>query len=241
MYYLTRESRLAGFRADDTSSDAGILQAGPGIFHFTMDIYDGADWDGDGITTNDWDDMGVSDGSVALPGEEIIYMLADDAGDPANGLPDTLTTDGTPEPCALSRNDVNGAGNGTLMENVEAIAFAYAFDNNADGFPDRTAGGNIIWAVDTDSGGGDGQLDTILDTNDDGIIDSNDAAGGAGIGTAVNIDNICMVRIWILVKSSVEDPTFLNQNTYVVGLNQLVVDDNFRRRLMSASIGCRNT
>ena len=112
-----------------------------------MDIYDDVDDDGDGIIDNDPDEIGFNDGSVDRPGEEIIYALMDDAD--GDGFPDTLTAGGTPQPAALGRTDFLGAGVADpLMENVEAISFAYAFDNDNDGFLERN-GGNIIWAVDT--------------------------------------------------------------------------------------------
>lgn len=49
MYYLARESRLAGYCRDDTNPNAGVLQAMPGIFQFTKDINTSSssdvDWD----------------------------------------------------------------------------------------------------------------------------------------------------------------------------------------------------
>jgi type IV pilus assembly protein PilW len=61
---------------------------------------------------------------------------------------------------------------------IEAVGFAYAYDDDGDGVLDESVGGNIIWAIDANSG--DGKLDRILDTNDDGFIDENDTEGGKG-------------------------------------------------------------
>lgn len=238
MYYLSREIRLTGYDRKGLVPIAGIVQAGPGIFHFTMDIYDDVDDDGDGILDNDPDEIGFNDGSLSRPGEEIIYVLESDADE--DGFPDVLTAEGTPEPAVLGRTDVLlGTGLAdAVMENVEAISFAYAFDDDNDGLLDRS-GGNIIWAVDTDN---DEWLDTILDTNSDGAIDINDAPGGVALAAAdrVRVDRIRMVRIWMLVRSPTRDNTFVNQETYVLGNKRLTVDDNYRRRLLAASILCRN-
>ena len=247
MYYLTREVRLAGYEAQGVASVAGIVQAGPGKFHFTMDIFDDVDDDGDGIIENDPDEIGFNDDLVDNPGEEIIYALVNDADE--DGFPDSLTAWGTPQPAVLARTDVFGAGTAdALMENVEAIAFAYAFDKDNDGkveFTDlngngqRDAGEPIIWAIDTDN---DKWLDTILDTNTDGNIDTSDTLGGAVLASTdrVNVDSIRMVRIWMLVRSPIRDNTFRDQGTYVVGNKRLVVDDSYRRRLLAASVVCRN-
>jgi len=233
-FYLTDEIRLAGY-----SVDPGIIQAGPGNFHIAMDIWDPADVDHDTKTNVD------NDGSIDFSGEEVIYnivrrngnnLLPDDAD--GDGLPDTLTAQGTPEPAILARTDVFGTNTPeALMENVEAVSFAYAFDSDDDGFPDRNAGGGIVWAVDTDA---DGVLDTMLDTNADGVIDTNDAEGGAVLGMSPGLADIRMVRMWLLVRSPIKDRTFVNQNTYVIGEKRLQVNDNYRRRLLTAAIVCRN-
>jgi prepilin-type N-terminal cleavage/methylation domain-containing protein len=227
MYYISREIRLAGYSRDDTAPDAGILQAMPGVFQFTMDINSSSSSD------VDWGDI-KSNGDVTGPGENITYnFLPDDDAD-QDGIADSAPSD-------LVRTDSNadsGAGaQDILMNNVEAIGFAYAFDNDNDGRPDLSDNENIIWAVDTD---GDGQLDTQLDTNDDGNIDTGDDAGGGALGTTVGIGQICMVRIWILARSPVLDNKFHFQSTYVVGINQLTVDDGYRRRLLDTSVMCRN-
>ena len=227
-FYVINEIRQAGY-----CYDPGIKMASPGVFNIAMDIWDPGDVDGDGYTNID------SDGHIDQPGEEVIYALSDDAD--GDGFPDTLTAQGTPKPAILTRTDVYGTNQPeTVMEHVEAVSFAYAFDvdTDMDQLVDRS-GGEIIWAVDSD---GDGDLDTILDTNFDGVIDINDAEGGAPIPlpTEVNIDRIRMVQIWMLVRSPVQDPQHVSQNTYVIGEKRLAVNDGYRRRVLTAAINCRN-
>ncbi len=230
-FYLTNEIRLAGY-----SVTPGMIKAGPGIFHIQMDIRDPAAADPGDVN---------NDGLIDQPGEEVIYTvvrrnggaLAPDDAD-GDGLPDTLTAWGTPEPAILARTDVFGTNKAeALMEDLEAISFAYGFDIDRDGYPDRNAGGGIIWAVDTDA---DGKLDTILDTDSDGDIDINDTEGGTVLASPVDIDRIRTVRMWLLVRSPIEDRAFHDQTTYVIGEKRVRANDSFRRRLLTASIVCRN-
>lgn len=236
MYYLEREIRLAAYDPESLFPVAGIVQAGPGIFRFTMDIYDGVDDDGDGILYYDPDEVGFNDGFISSPGEEIIYALADDADE--DGFPDTLTGGATPEPNVLERRDLFGTGVAdTIVENVEAIAFAYAYDDDNDGFLDQN-GGNTIWAIDTDN---DQWLDTILDTDFDGDIDAADTAGGDPLSPSfIHVDSIRMIQVWMLVRSPEPNNAYVTQESYVIGDKRLTVNDNFLRRMMSASIVCRN-
>jgi len=107
---------------------------------------------------------------------------------------------------------------------------------------------------------GDNDLDMNLDTNGDGNIDANDDPGGDGLidGQAladfsgntiadVATDDIRAVRIWILARIRMEDRTFLNTRTYVVG-NKVITpntdadpnNDNCRMRLLTTTVKCRN-
>jgi hypothetical protein len=170
----------------------------------------------------DWDNIQF-DGDVDDPGEDITYVLTDDNNQ--DGVADSA-------PCSLLRIDTNANSQAVLMENVEAIGYAYAYDEDEDGRPELDNNGHIIWAVDT---GNNRALDTNLDVNEDGIIGDTGA-----LQKEIDNDNISMVRIWILVRSSVPDSRFTNNNTYQVGLNQVTANDNYRRRLLSASVMCRN-
>ena len=81
-------------------------------------------------------------------------------------------------------------------QDIQGIAFAYAFDDG--GQLATSPNGNVIWAIDTDDPP-DGLLDTVVDTDDDGVIDINDTPGGAAIDPAfwpveVGIADIRAVR-----------------------------------------------
>jgi len=126
---------------------------------------------------------------------------------------------------------------GPVALNIEAIGFAYGYDNDADGYLDQDASGHIIWAIDTNN---DGRLDTNLDTNSDGLINASDNPAGVALTTPVNINTIRAVRIWMLARTSREARKFKNTNTYIVGNQHITVNDGYRRRLISAIIKCRN-
>jgi hypothetical protein len=95
----------------------------------------------------------------------------------------------------------------------------------------------VIWAIDVDN---DGRLDTSLDTNDDGDIDTLDAAGGVAFLPTVNINRIRTVRIWLLARTEAPIRDFSDTRTYVVGVRSITPADSFQRRLLTASVKCRN-
>ncbi len=181
--------------------------------------------------SHDWNPLSttVTDNG-ALDAEDIVsFRLCDDGGD---GIVDMC-------------RDVDGDRQ-MVAEGIEAIGFAYAFDNDADGDLDRTVGGNIIWAVDSDN---DNRLDTNLDSNDDGRIDVDDdqngddaITGGDGgdLASAVELDRIRSVRVWLLARSGAFQH-YADTHQYVVGDRILpTAVDNFRRRLLVQTIDCRN-
>jgi type IV pilus assembly protein PilW len=102
---------------------------------------------------------------------------------------------------------------------------------------DTSGGGFIIWAIDSD---GDGDLDFSLDTNDDGVIDTNDNPAGVALAPEVDISRIRAVKIWLLARTGRVDRSFTNSTTYVVSDQQLQYNDNFRRRLLTTAVSCRN-
>lgn len=134
-----------------------------------------------------------------------------------------------------------------LAENIEAIGFAYAFDNDEDGLLDRP-NSQVAWAVDST---GDGRLDTNLDANGDGLINADDADPdgtnpllGTPLSDPVGRDKIRAVRIWLLACTSPvrghED-----NNTYIVGKRVIRPQDgdapvNRRRMVMDHIVNCRN-
>jgi type IV pilus assembly protein PilW len=120
---------------------------------------------------------------------------------------------------------------------IDEVGFAYAFDNNGDDQVDISGGGFIIWAIDSD---GDDKLDLSLDTNDDGVIDTNDNPAGVALASQVDISRIRAVKIWLLARTARVDRSFTNSTIYVVSDQQLQYNDNFRRRLLTTAISCRN-
>jgi type IV pilus assembly protein PilW len=123
---------------------------------------------------------------------------------------------------------------------VEAVGFAYAFDADDDGNVDTSAGGNIIWAIDSDVTDTDTRLDTYLDTNDDGIISVDDNPAGANLASPVDLDKIRAVRIWILARTDREDRAFSDTSTYVVANQRVTASDGSRRHLLTTTVKCRN-
>jgi type IV pilus assembly protein PilW len=125
-----------------------------------------------------------------------------------------------------------------LAENIEAVGFAYAIDDDRDGQLDTVAGGTI-WAIDTNNPP-TGMLNVNLDTNHDGEVDANDSPNGQLLARPVSIKKIRAVKIWILERSQHPDKDFLNANTYVVANQRIAASDNHRRRLVTTTVRCRN-
>lgn len=190
----------------------------------------------------DWDPnnaAALGNGNGVLDEPTYAYRLYDDNSDNITDLVRDVIQAG-----AVNRQ--------LLAEGIEAIGFAYAIDVNNNGELDRTANGNIIWAVDSNN---DNRLDTNLDTNDDGVVDINDAGGNFVIESAdgpagvinpqAERSSIRMVRIWMVARTRNADPNFTNTNQYVVG-SQVVpaqaggFQDNFRRQLMDHTMQFRN-
>ena len=117
---------------------------------------------------------------------------------------------------------VDGGDPVLIAEGIEALGLAYAYDADGDGELDRS-GGNVIWAVDSDN---DNRLDTTLE------------------GGAVNIDpdDIRAVRIWLLgrTRGPVMNRDLTNSPDYVVAERVVSADDNYDRRLLTATINLRN-
>ena len=144
---------------------------------------------------------------------------------------------------------VGGGATELLAEGIEALGFAFAFDNDedgvldfndddADGEIDLPPGGNegIYWAVDTD---GDNILDSNLDTNRDGRIDVGD--GVAGLPFTVSPERIRAVKIFLLSRTRGPDKGYVDKHSYIVGFRRIInPGDSFRRQLMELTVKCRN-
>jgi type IV pilus assembly protein PilW len=199
-YVMTREIRMAGY--DPTGlAKAGFITAGRDIIHFTMDITggesDGIDNDGDLAIDEADEDY---DGAI-FPGDDITYSVS--AG-------------------SLFRND--GSGNQSVVENIDAIGFAYAYANE-DGDIEKD-GDNIVWAIDSDPTDTTNQLDEKLD--------------GTVLDPFVDLDRIRAVKIWLLVKTGNPDRNYTSANTYVVGNRTIDRNDRNRRQLLATTVKCRN-
>jgi hypothetical protein len=146
----------------------------------------------------------------------------------------------------LGREHQTGAGFQNLAFDIEAVAFAYAFDADTDGALDTYGGAvqrGIIWAHDSDN---DGMLDRHLDTNADGVIDEMDTAGGedlVGSGWAaapITLNRIRGVQIWLLARTRNPIQADQNANSYVLGSRRIVTNDHFRRILLNGVAYVRN-
>jgi type IV pilus assembly protein PilW len=141
----------------------------------------------------------------------------------------------------LLRNE--GSGDLIVVENIEAVGFAYAYDEDNDGDVE-TCGSDMKWAIDFD---GDDFLDLNLDTNGDCKIDIADDADsdgfidGTAIAPSVPIDKIRAVKIWLLAKTGHIDRNYTSANKYVVG-NRIIplTSDGNRRQLLATTVKCRN-
>ena len=142
---------------------------------------------------------------------------------------------------------VGASGLQPLAEDIQAVAFAYAFDDDRgsespDGNID-TAAGFVMWGYDAD---GDGNLDTLLDSNDDGIISSADDLNGDGwindvhLVPVVPIDRVRAVRIWLLARTRAPLRAYRDTGTYVVGDKVFTPGDRYRRELLTTIVFCRN-
>lgn len=150
----------------------------------------------------------------------------------------------------LERFDVDNNAWLTVVENIEALGFAYAFDDNGDGNIDTSPNGFIVWAIDGDDSDADQRLNVNLDGNDDGVIDASDDTNGdkkiddndAGtpLATPVDLDKIMAVKIWLLAKTGKSDRRFTGSETYVVGNRILSRNDQNRRSMVITAVKCRN-
>ena len=150
----------------------------------------------------------------------------------------------------LQRFDVDNNAWLTMVQNIEALGFAYAFDADGDGNIDTSANGHIIWAIDADDSDTDSRLNVNLDGNDDGTIDASDDTSGDGViddndaGTLlpapVDLDKIVAVKIWLLAKTGQSDRRHTSSETYVIGNRIMSRNDQNRRNLVTTTVKCRN-
>jgi prepilin-type N-terminal cleavage/methylation domain-containing protein len=232
---MCREIRMAGYQPlahDGVDNDGvngiddpgesnvqGFVTARSDIIKFTLDL----NADGDDNDDN----------------ESITYGFYN--GTDANG--DGIADAGA---APLGREHRTGAGFQALAFDIEAVAFAYAFDADSDGALDTYGGAadrGIIWAYDSNGGGA---LDRHIDTNVDGVIDESDTSGGESLvgsgwaSTTVPLNRIRAVQIWLLART--RNPVQGHQNTqiYVVGPKRVVCNDQYKRILLNGVAYVRN-
>ena len=224
VYCMCREIRMAGYDPQGSRKfgiiDVGLDPNANGTITFTLD-------DNLNGVSNESDGNGQLDHQ-----ENLTYALYD--------YP-TANPDGS-----LDLGRKYGSRRQLLAQNIQALGFAYAFDRTGDGdnLLDADINGHTIWAIDSDN---DKELDVNLDTNHDGVIDMKDDPGGQFLshtdnGGLVNVklSDIRAVRIWLLVRGDRDDPGFVNNQTYVVSNQRITPKDGVRRRLLTATVRCRN-
>jgi len=227
LYLMEQDIRMAGCDPGATGLP-GIVTAGPNSFQFRLEIHNGTDDDTDGLI-DEPDEFGIVDTTMDELGEDITFQLANDADD--DGVVDAGAAG------ALERRFIITSPaftNVSIAEDIRAIGFAYAFDDDGDGvldFNDANGNGQYdageeIWAYDNSSPS-DGTLDIDNDT-------------GAALAIPVNINAIRSVRIWILARTRnpLREPS--NIRNYTVGDKSVPADDRYKPRLMTATIKCRN-
>ncbi len=223
LYLMEQDIRMAGCDPGATGLP-GIVTAGPNSFQFRLEIHNGTDDDTDGLI-DEPDEFGIVDTTMDEPGEDITFQLSNDPDD--DGIVDAGAG-------ALNRTDSAIVTPASVAEDIRAIGFAYAFDDDGDGvldFNDANGNGQYdageeIWAYDNSSPS-DGTLDIDNDT-------------GAALAIPVNINAIRSVRIWILARTRnpLREPS--NIRNYTVGDKSVPADDRYKPRLMTATIKCRN-
>lgn len=142
---------------------------------------------------------------------------------------------------------IGASGLQPLAEDIEAVAFAYAFDDDGGAaIPDGdidTQGGHVIWAYDSDD---DGRLDMVLDSDGDGMIGRNDDLDGNGriddaaLVPEVPISQVRAVRIWLLGRTRAPLDADQENGPFVVGDKVMVLRDGYGRLLLSTIVFCRN-
>lgn len=213
--YMIKDLRMAGF--DPTqSSNFSITDVS------LRDLNNGLDVNGNSAISFqvDLDEDGVLDTN-----ETISYSLFEyPVGIPAD-------QDGIAD---LSLNQ--GGGRQLLGESVIAMGLAYSYvDAGGDVVTD--AGGNVVWAFDSDN---DNDLDRNLDTNNDGVIDITDNPLGTALATDIAIQNIAAVKVWLLAQTKLQDRNYTESKTFVVANQRISPNDKNRYRLVEMTVQCRN-
>ena len=205
-YFMVREIRLAGMDVTGMAG-AGFVTAGPHSIRFTLDFQGGVPRGGDGVLDAD---------------EDITYGFST--------LTDDTDADGLADSGAAPIYRITAA-NSRLAEDIHAIGFAYAFDDDGDGELDY---------VDVD---GDSELDAgeeiwAYDSDADGDLDRNNAGGA--LASDVNYNKIRAVRIWVLARTRQPLSGYSGPKNFIVGDKPVNRNDNFKYLLLTHTVKCRN-
>jgi len=264
LFLMQREIRMAGF--DPTWDDGN--EDGVDDNRLTDAINNDCDGETDELLENA-DLAGITKAEAS---EIQIRLDRDSSGDfcssyellafgfpaVADGNGDGVADDGAAQ---LKRGSKGRALNQPVAENIQAVAFAYAFDWEGTGTDPNgeldTIGGNIIWAYDSN---GNGDLDMALDTDKDGVINKIDDTNHDGflndspISDPAPVNAIRAVRLWLLARSRAPVRDYVDTDAYVVGNKILipgdsngngVIDgnddpDSYKRSLLTTIVHCRN-
>jgi len=223
-YHMAHDIRSAGYDQENSGLFGITIVQDYDIDSFTLDV------NGDGHNIIEFT-ADLSDDGVVDSNETISFCLFDPDGD---------------EKLDLARR-VSGIRR-LLAENIEALGFAYAYDDDGNGQLDPLpeGGNNVIWAIDSDN---DNFLDLNLDTDNNGIIDQHDdtnddgSIDGVALASTVDINKIRAVRIWILARADKPDKNFSTDRRYAVGgkvITPTGAERQFRRKILTTTVNCRN-
>ena len=219
MLLMTREIRMTGY---DPAAADGI--------------------DNDGL--NGIDDPAESSGATVLKaGKDWIQFSADLTGDSdvLDAGEDITYQISGPDLVRIDPHDATGGTPQIVAYDIEAVGFAYAYDENTDGQLDTfdgTPNTPVIWAIRKNPS--DTKLGNYLDTDQNGVIDEADAVGGANLPSQIGYNKIKAVRIWLLGRTRQPVRGYRDNRSYKVGWQNITTNDNYRRFLLTATVHCRN-
>jgi type IV pilus assembly protein PilW len=199
---------------------------------------DGEDSDGDSTIDNVEESAGTG---IKKAGRSMISFTFDYDADMTAGTDERITYgfanlydpdgNGIADSGAAPLGRATGSGQLIpIAENIQAIGFAYAFDHNHDGIldtDDGAADGRIVWAFDADLSDGNEALTTNLDNH-------------LPLASAVPLSDIRAIRVWILARTRAPIRGYFENRTYAVGDRNISCSDRYPRRLLTATVYCRN-
>lgn len=140
----------------------------------------------------------------------------------------TLTKDTTDTACT---GNPDGIINASACEETVSFGFSNAIDADNDGNPDA----GVASDFGRDIGAGYQPIAELIERVEFIYLDS------AGAATAT-LNDIRSIQISLLARSDKQDPQYTDTKTYTSasGTNWGPYNDNYRRRLLTATVNCRN-